>query len=337
MKAVNLQFKGPSQVEIEKVSIVEIPENMVLVATQISAVSSGTEKLVFTGKVPKDMATDASIPALSKQNFNYPFHYGYSCVGTIIETGRKVDKDLEGKRVFAFHPHASHFLASPAELIFIPESINFDDCVFLASMETAVNLVLDGKPLIGEEVIAIGQGIIGLFVTALLSQFPLKNLTCIDLHTSRLQRSLDWGARSVFLSSEIPENLNADLVFELSGNPDGLQQALNCCGFDSRVIIGSWYGEKQVNMQLGGKFHRDRIRILSSQVSSISSEFTGRWDKPRRLQLALQMIQDLKPSRLISHRFHINSAQQAYEQLVDDPQDTFLIILEYTQSVSSNL
>lgn len=337
MKVVNLQFKSPSQVEIREVPIGEIPEDMVLVATQISAISSGTEKLVFTGRVPKDMSADTTLPALSSQDFNYPFKYGYSCVGTIVETGKKIDKNWEGKRVFAFTPHASHFLASPVDLVAIPDSINYDDCVFLASMETAVNLVLDGKPLIGEEVITIGQGVIGIFVTALLSQFPIKNLTCTDLHASRLQRSLDWGAQSVFLDSEISDYPDADLVFELSGSPDGLQLALNCCGFDSRIVIGSWYGEKQVNLQLGGNFHRDRIRILSSQVSTIASEYAGRWDKDRRLQLALQMIKHLKPSRLISHRFDINNAQQAYEQLVNDPQNTFQIVLEYNKLISSTL
>jgi threonine dehydrogenase-like Zn-dependent dehydrogenase len=64
----------------------------------------------------------------------------------------------------------------------------------------------------------------------------------------------------------------ADLTFELSGNPLALNNAIALTRFSGRIVIGSWYGEKQMDINLGGTFHRSRIKLISSQVSSISPE-----------------------------------------------------------------
>ena len=67
----------------------------VLVRTLCSGISGGTERLVYRGEVPSDLALDDTIDALGG-TFSYPFAYGYACVGEVAESGRAV---------FAFHPH----------------------------------------------------------------------------------------------------------------------------------------------------------------------------------------------------------------------------------------
>jgi hypothetical protein len=59
----------------------------------------------------------------------------------------------------------------------------------------------------------------------------------------------------------------------------------NCADtFSGRVVIGSWYGEKTAQI-VGGTFHRSRVRLISSQVSTIFAQVTGCWDKSRRFEL----------------------------------------------------
>jgi threonine dehydrogenase-like Zn-dependent dehydrogenase len=122
----------------------------------------------------------------------------------------------------------------------------------------------------------------------------------------------------------------ADLTYELSGNPGALDQAIAATGFNGRVVVGSWYGQKRANVDLGGRFHRSRVRLISSQVSTIAPEWSGRWTKSRRLDLAWQMLQQVRPAQLITHRFPIHQASQAYVLLDQHPEKAIQVMLTYT-------
>jgi threonine dehydrogenase-like Zn-dependent dehydrogenase len=121
----------------------------------------------------------------------------------------------------------------------------------------------------------------------------------------------------------------ADLVFELSGRPEALDAALSVTGFDGRVGVGSWYGTRAAPLRLGGVFHRRRIAMISSQVSTLAPALGGRWDKGRRMATALDLVGRLRPGRLISHRFDVQAAPEAYRLLQDDPGAALQVVLRY--------
>jgi 2-desacetyl-2-hydroxyethyl bacteriochlorophyllide A dehydrogenase len=341
MRRLSLFFDRPLTMEIREEPLPEPAPGEVLVAVRLSGVSAGTELLVFKGLFPGHMAVDAAISSLSGR-FEYPVAYGYSCVGEVTAAGSRVDPGWIGRRVFAFHPHASHFVASPEDLLPLPAGVNMEDAAFLAAMETAVNLVMDGRPVIGERVMVWGLGVVGLLTAAVLARYPLAVLAGVDPQALRRQAALDLGAHvalagtdpdgdSALLSahSSPPGDGKADLIFELSGNPEALNGALCWSGFDTRIVIGSWYGTKSTHIDLGGRFHRDRVRITSSQVSTLAPRFSGRWSKSRRFETAWQMVRTIQPSTLITHRFDIREAQSAYDLLAGDPGDVLQTIFVY--------
>lgn len=194
-----------------------------------------------------------------------------------------MEASWEGSLVTAFHPHESHFVADPSTLLPVQDDISAEDAAFLPTSETAFNFVMDGAPVIGEDVLIFGQGIVSLLTASILARFPLANLITSDRHALRRQTSLEAGAHaSLFPDAAALDTLlrdvlprGADLTYELSGSPAALQQALRATGFNGRVVIGSWYGSKRATLNLGGSFHRSRIRMISSQVSTIGPEFAG--------------------------------------------------------------
>ena len=293
----------------------------VLVAAEVSAISAGTELLVYRGQAPSEASSPAEIPAL-RGGLGFPMKFGYSMVGRVVGG----ESDWIGKRVFAFHPHESHFVASVDGLLPLEEDP--EQAVFLPNLESAVNFVHDGRPLMGERVLVLGQGIVGLLTTALLRRFPLAELVTVDPVASRRQRSSDLGARSL-----APEECDFagefDLVFELSGNPLSLNRAIQACRFSGRVVIGSWYGSKRAEIDLGGSFHRNRIQLLSSQVSTLDPALTGSWTKARRLQLAKDSLADVQPQQFITQRFELEKAAQAYEMLDRHPEQALQVVLHY--------
>jgi 2-desacetyl-2-hydroxyethyl bacteriochlorophyllide A dehydrogenase len=341
LKRRALYFTAPYQVAIRTEELRGPAAGQVLVQTLVSAISPGTELLIYRGQAPTDMAADDTIAALAG-NLAFPLKYGYAAVGRVIAVGSAAEQAWQERLVFAFHPHESHFLAAPAELLPVPATLTPEEAAFLPNMETAVNFLMDGQPLIGERVVVFGQGVVGLLTTALLARFPLACLLTLDCYARRREYSLALGAQES-LDPQVPHSLarlqarlqegdgatGAELTYELSGHPSALDDAIAVTGFDGRIVIGSWYGRKRADLDLGGRFHRSRIRLISSQVSTIAPAWTGRWSKARRLQMAWQMLECVRPARLITHHLPFSQAHRAYELLDRDPQDALQILLTY--------
>jgi threonine dehydrogenase-like Zn-dependent dehydrogenase len=119
------------------------------------------------------------------------------------------------------------------------------------------------------------------------------------------------------------------LTYEVSGAPAALNTALARTGYAGRVVIGSWYGSKQAPIDLGGAFHRSRIRLLASQVSTLDPRWLGRWDKARRFAVAWEMLRHLDAGALITHRLPVMQAPEAYRLLDQEPQQALQVLLEY--------
>jgi 2-desacetyl-2-hydroxyethyl bacteriochlorophyllide A dehydrogenase len=274
-----LVFTAPAVVEVSREPLPGLEPGEVLVRTLLSAISAGTELMIFRGLAPAAMPADASLPSLTG-TLAFPLKYGYASVGRILQVGAGVDPSLRDTLVFAFQPHQTHFVAPVAETIPLPANLPLERAVFLPSVETAVNLV-DGRPLAGK-VVVFSQGVMSLLPTALLAAAP-GGVDHLDRHARR--RLASWPSARPILDPADPEtparltralsdptHPGADLAFEVSGDPAVLDQALRATGFDGRVVIGSWYGEKRATLDLGGAFHRSRIRVISSQVSTIAPE-----------------------------------------------------------------
>jgi 2-desacetyl-2-hydroxyethyl bacteriochlorophyllide A dehydrogenase len=332
-KARTLFFTAPKQIEIRETTLPPLKDDEVLVETICSAISAGTEMLVYRGQFPH--LTDSNDAVSS--DLNYPLAYGYACVGVVRETGIQVDKSLQGKLVFAFQPHTSHFILHPSSLILLPKGLSPENACFLPNMETAVNLVQDGAPILGERVLVLGQGVVGLLTASLLNEFPLDKIVIADHF--ELRRAASKGMNNVTAvnsnSEEFQKDSSAyaqdkfDLIFELSGSPSALNDAISLTCFSGRVVIGSWYGQKRAEIDLGGTFHRSRIKLISSQVSSISPELSGRWDKARRFEVTWDALKRIQPEKWITHHFAIEDASKAYQLLDENPQETIQVVFEY--------
>jgi 2-desacetyl-2-hydroxyethyl bacteriochlorophyllide A dehydrogenase len=342
VKRLSVYFTGPYQVSVQEEPLPSPVDDQVVVQTLISAISPGTELLIYRGQAPTDIPVDETIPGLVG-DFGFPLKYGYAVVGRVIAWGADVAPEWRNRLVFAFHPHESHFVTFPAQLTPVSPGMSPEEAAFLPNMETAVNFLMDGQPLVGEQVAVFGQGVVGLLTTALLTRFPLTRLVTLDRYPLRRGKSLEMGAHAS-LDPTAPDVLDqasslvqkarfysgADLTYELSGDPGALDQAIAVTGFNGRVIIGSWYGQKRVDLDLGGRFHRNRVRLISSQVSTIAPEWSGRWTKARRLDVARQMLQQVNPTQLITHRFPIEQASRAYALLDQHPEKAIQVMLTYT-------
>jgi 2-desacetyl-2-hydroxyethyl bacteriochlorophyllide A dehydrogenase len=325
-----LHFVAPREVAVVDEPLAAPGPGELLVETVVSAISPGTELLVYRGEVPLGMALDSSIGGLTG-GFAFPVKYGYSTVGRVAAVGAEIDRSWLDRLVFSFRPHASRFVAQPGDVHVLPPGVDAEDAAMYPSVETALTLVLDGRPLAGERVAVVGQGVIGLLTTALLAEFPLEDLVALDLHPLRRELSASLGARCALarIAPAERDREGFDLTYELSGDPAGLDEAIALTGFGGRVVIGSWYGIRTAQLDLGGRFHRSRMRLVSSQVSTIDPRLSGRWTFERRRSATWSALRRLRPSRLVTHRIPLDNAAAAYALLDEHPDEAVQVLLTY--------
>lgn len=342
MRARQLWFAEPRAVTIREQSLPAPGPQQVRLRTRYSAISAGTEMLVYRGQLPAGSTLDDSLSAYADKAVEYPLQYGYACVGDIEAVGAEVAQDWVGKTVFAFVPHASHHLCPLDAVIEVPDGINAKQALFLANMETAVNLAQDGNLRLGERAVVLGQGIVGLLLSSVLAQFPLGSLAAVEAMAGRRSLATQAGIPLVVdpgnasALAALRESLalgathgGADVVFELTGAPEALNLALELCAYSGTIVVGSWYGNKRAELNLGERFHRNRINIVSSQVSSIAPVLSGRWNKARRFAVAWEWIARTDPSRLVSHCLPFDDAAKAYRLLDEAGADVEQVIFEY--------
>jgi NADPH:quinone reductase-like Zn-dependent oxidoreductase len=315
---MDVWFDAPFVVATRDASPYPLPAGYVRLTHLCSSISAGTEMLAYRGQLPSELSLDATIEGFDK-SASYPLRYGYAFVGVITALGEGVDDAWCGRRAFAFAPHGSYADVDVTTLIPIPDDITSEDASFLANMETAVNVLHDAKPLLGEHVMVFGQGIVGLLVTALLAHYPLASIRAVDRFSLRLNWARQLGAEAFSPEQLASESLDADLIIELTGVPNALNDAIHHAGYTSRIVIGSWYGNKSAPVYLGGAAHRNRLHMITSQVSTLAPELTGRWTKARRFEVTWDMIRRVKPSRFITHRSGLYDAAALYQQLDHAP------------------
>jgi 2-desacetyl-2-hydroxyethyl bacteriochlorophyllide A dehydrogenase len=291
MKANALWITGPFQAELREQEL-EVPgPDQALVVTTASGISRGTERLVFAGRVPESQWPAMRAP-LQYGDFPAPVSYGYAAVGTV----KAGPAHLHGRRVFCLHPHHDAFVAPATMCLPVPDGVPDRRAVLAANMETAVNILWDARPLVGERVLVVGAGVVGLLVTFLLGRMPGLDLHVCDLDASR--RAVAEGFGAAFCAPEDAPG-DRDLVIHASASAEGLRLALSRCGFEGRVVEASWFGDCGVELQLGEAFHARRLALVSTQVGQVAPAMRGRRTHGERLALALSLLADARLDALL--------------------------------------
>ncbi|WP_435208866.1 dehydrogenase [Micromonospora sp. bgisy143] len=276
--------REPGAAEIRPVSLPTPGPDEVLVRARYSGVSRGTETLVFAGRVPADQYAAMRAP-FQEGDFPGPVKYGYLSVG-VVEQG---PPDLLGRTVFCLHPHQSAYVVPASAVVPVPDDVPPARAVLAGTVETAVNALWDAAPLVGDRVSVIGAGMVGCCVAALLARFPGVDVELVDTDARRAGVA---GALGVRFARPADATGDRDLVVHASATSAGLQQALDLLAPEGTVVELSWYGDRQVQVSLGGAFHSGRLTVRSSQVGMVAPARRGRRSYTDRLALALDLLDD---------------------------------------------
>ncbi|MEJ8281915.1 zinc-dependent alcohol dehydrogenase [Pseudonocardia spirodelae] len=302
MRARAFWVTAPGHGEIRDVEVGEPGPDEVLVRTRYSAVSRGTETLVFRGEVPASEHERMRAP-FQEGVFPGPVKYGYLAVGE-VERG---PAGLVGRTVFCLYPHQTRFVVPAAAVTVVPDDVPADRAVLAGTVETAVNAVWDAAPLVGDRIAVVGAGMVGASVAAVLAGIPGARVQLVDTDPSRAALAAALG---VGFASPAEATGDCDVVVHASATAAGLARSLELLAPEGEVVELSWYGSRPVSLPLGGPFHSRRLAVRASQVGTVSPRRAHR-GYGERMARALRLLADPRFDALVEREVVLDALPAA--------------------------
>jgi NADPH:quinone reductase-like Zn-dependent oxidoreductase len=316
-----LWYVGAGRVELRPERVAAPAPAEVRVRALFGAISRGTERLVFEGRVPPSQYQRMRCPHMAGE-LPFPAKYGYATVGR-VEQGPAA---LQDRIVFALHPHQSVFTVAADSVFPVSKQVPPARAVLAANMETALNGVWDGAPGPADRIAVVGGGVVGLLVARLCARVPGTQVTVVDIVASRQAIAQALGA-DFAAPAAAPEE--CDLVFHASGTGAGLATALRIAGEEATILELSWYGAGDVAAPLGEGFHSRRLRLVSSQVGEVAPSHRPRWSRARRLAAALDLLADPALDGLLAAAVPFENLPERLAEILGSQTDARCPLIRY--------
>ncbi len=326
MRSLRVVWTEPGVVKVEEWEVPEIGDKQVLVKTNLTLISSGTER-AFLLHLPNTPA-------------NFPQYPGYCAVGQVLEVGKRVQRFKVGDRVTWAGKHAAHAVVEEDSLLLVPPELPDEEAIFSRLIAIAMQGVRKAQIELGESVIVLGAGLIGLLalqLSKLSGGFPVIS---VDLTEVRLEFARKVGTDFALLFDEnflarvdeLTEG-GAYVVIDATGNPEAIPLAFRLARLMGRVVLlGSTRGEtKSVNFY--SDVHRKGLLVIGAHESirpHVDSS-RGFWTAKDDQTLALKLLADNRLSvlPLITHKFRGKEAQETYDLLVSGDASAVGILLDW--------
>ncbi len=312
---------APGHGELRRHELSEPGAGEALVRTLHSGISRGTELLVHRGGVPPQVAERMRAP-FQEGALPGPVKYGYLSVG-VVEQG---PEDLRGRTVFCLYPHQDRYVVPASALTPVPDDVPPARAVLAGTVETAVNAVWDAAPRLGDRVAVVGAGMVGAAVAAVLRRFPLARLELVDVDEGRREVADRLG---VTFTTPDAAGGGCDVVVHCSASGDGLSRGLELLGDEGELAELSWYGDREVRVDLGGAFHARRLRIVASQVGAVAASRRPRRTHADRMALALDLLADDAFDALLSGHVHFNDLPGTMHRLAEGDLNALCYVVNY--------
>lgn len=329
MKTKGILFTGYKKAELVDQEVGALKDDEVLVKMEYTAVSAGTEKanLLATpnrGDIVEARPLDQSFPA----------QCGYSGVGEVLMAGSLVTHVAAGDRVVTSWGHHRSRQRFTRQNVIPVDQTELDSRAAAYAMICGISLggVRKARPEIGESVLVMGQGVIGIFATAFARIGGMVPVIAADTNPGRLALAQKMGADYVVNPAsgeyaqrikEITRGQGARVVVEATGIDAALGQALDCVARQGRISLLGCTRVPDSSVNFYQKVHRTGVSIIGAHtmVKPDVDSYPGYWtcqdDMAASLDLMAKGRLDMQP--FIQHVYAPDEAPEVFASLCDDP------------------
>ena len=320
MRGRRIVWPAPGRAEVEEFEVPPPLPGTVLLGTEYSVLSAGTEK--------------AWLLARPNTSDRFPQYPGYSAAGRVLAVGPDVKELRPGDRVVAYHSaHATHTVKQVRDLVRIDdENTRAEEAAFTIIAAMSLQGVRKARIELGESVLVMGQGLLGLFATQLARLDGGLPVVALDLSSERQKLALELGADHAFspLDADFPARLRAltggrgaNAIIEVTGSPAAMNQALDCAAPQGRIVALGCSREITRGIDFYQQIHKPGVAIIGAHnfVRPQHDSSPGHWTMRDDLRALLAMLAAgrLRVGPMISEIVSPDQAPAVYQRLAETP------------------
>lgn len=326
-------FTGPCQVEMQEKERPCPGAGEVLIRTEQSLISTGTELTFLKGEYPENSKWSTYI--------NYPMSSGYSNIGVIEDVGEGVAEELVGKRVASFSGHAQYVIAKAEELRMINYDIDPEHATFFALAETTINGIRRTGIEFGNRVVVYGAGIVGQLAARLLLAGGCTEIFVVNRSEKRLEILPKSPAIIPICSSKedpvevvrrVTKGEMADIVIETTGNADVIPEEFLVLHQQGKFCMLS-SPKKKTLIDFHDCSNAISVNIIGAHTSSQApvATYDNPWTCERNSETFFKMIHNgqIDMSGMVTHRASYKEAPEMYQMLLNDRTQAMGVVLDW--------
>lgn len=369
-----LQSLKTGGIEIVDGPAPQIKPGSLLIRSRASLISTGTERMLLefgeanlinkarqqpdkVRAVLDKIKTDGLLPTLEavRSKLDQPLPLGYSNCGVVVGAGARITGISPGDRVVS-NGHHAELVCVPENLCAkVPDGVPDEHAAFAVVGAIALQGVRLAAPTLGETFVVTGLGLIGLLAVQFLKAHGCRVIG-IDMKSRNLELARRFGADTIDLSRG-DDPVEAAMAFSRGRGVDGVliaavtpsSEPVHEAALMSRqrgriVLVGvtglnlsrADFYEKELLFQVSCSYGPGRYD-KSYEEKGLDYPFgLVRWTEQRNFEAVIEMLAEgrLRVEPLISHRFALENASNAYETLKEDP-SALGIVIQYDQATAN--
>ncbi|MBV9470880.1 MAG: zinc-binding dehydrogenase [Abitibacteriaceae bacterium] len=335
MDSLNIFFTGKDQVEVQREPVPELKAGQVLVETQRSLISTGTECICLQRNFAPGTHWDNWV--------TYPFYPGYSNAGRVVQVADDVQDVQPGDRVATRSGHKQYFVTGAAHVRQIPEGVSDEDATWFGLANIVQIGVRRAEHELGDAVVIIGAGLLGQLALQYTRLSGAREVIVIDTAQPRLEMAHAHGATKTLAMSvadareAILQETNgrlADVVYDITGHAAVFPSALGLARRFGKLLLLGDTGTPSEQRLTSDVISRG-VRIAAAHDGHPPAVSTDRewWTHEHMTQLFFTYLQrqQMRVSDLVTHRYAPQDAAQAYHMLITDRSAAMGVIFDWSR------
>jgi 2-desacetyl-2-hydroxyethyl bacteriochlorophyllide A dehydrogenase len=347
-----LVLEGPRELRVRDEEVVGLAPRDIRVRALLSGISHGTELNLYPGTSAfADRVFDRELRAFVRPDPprpTYPAPLGYELVGTVEEVGAAVDDLRVGDLVHVGVPHGDEAVidvdaaaTTTFPLVRLPADAPLERGLFVSLGAVALVALHDAHVRLGDHVVVIGLGAIGLLLVQMARLAGAARVTAVDLVAARRELALELGADAALDPRAGDDGVGArikwlaggaDVAVETSGAAAGLHDAIAAAGLGGTVVTVGFYQGGAPELRLGEEWHHNRLDLVSSMGAwGAPHRAYPAWDRSRVMRTVVGLLASgaVRVDPLPVRHFPFEQAVEAYRWLDANPHEAVKFALTY--------
>jgi len=335
MESLNVVFTGQETVEVRREPVPELKSGQILVQTQRTLISTGTEGIIFGRRFAPGTHWDNWV--------KYPFYPGYSNAGRVLQAGADVTGFRPGDRVAVRAGHRQYFATDPGNARRIPDGVADEDATWFGLANIVQNGIRRAEHDLGDDVVVIGLGLLGQLVVQYARLSGAREVIAVDTARPRLEMAKAHGATHVLemgaeaartAVSEITGGRLADIVYDVTGHAAVFAPALQLARRFGKLLLLGDTGTPSEQRLTSDVIVRG-VRIIGAHDNNPPAEASDHayWTHANMTRLFFAYLErgQMNVGDLVTHRYAPEAAPEAYRMLMTDRSSAMGVIFDWSK------